>query len=759
MELAVAQNAAGLLRGSGCLHSGCSLSPVGRAITQVIAARLIASGCGATNVRRFSESTRRVQAHRDAAQRAVGGIPALRPAPSPLTAGLARAGRAVHASAAAMSEAPKTPGGSGPAGSPPPKPKPSVYERALVKTLELSKGAILAILNALKICVTDPKRAIAYLRELWPKIKEEAHHYWVGTKLLATEVQIASKLVKRVIQGKELTRTERKLLTRTAGDLIRLVPMIVILIVPFLELLLPVILKVFPNMLPSTFEDKLKKEEEVKKQLKVKIEMAKVLQDTVVDMATVMKTQADEEKKKLAIEFSAFLEKVRRGYHVTNQDILKFAKLFKDELTLDNLSRHQLVAMCKYMTLPIFGSDLFLRFQLRQKLARLKKDDREILWEGVDTLTREELRSACRERGIRASNDVPESTLRENLKEWIELSMVKDIPSSLLILSRAFLMTEKERAEEVLQATLSAMPEKVTDELILEMSDARTVESKQQKLEVLQRQKEVLVEQEAAEKAKEKERREKEERERKEREAAEAAAKAAKAAAEAEAAKAAAEAAQAAQAAQAAAQAAATTPPPPEEMKPPPAEEAMRKAHELEELSEAVAVLASESAVQEEKSEIEEMKAREAMIQSVTADPDVEPAVADLNSRVTKLLSKLVVQVETADKSIGASMKLLDLDQDGFISEAEMATAAKLLRDKPSLRVIEEAFARIDKDKDGKISLVELQATVRDIMEGNVPPPAEGEGEAEGQQQEQQEQQQPASGEASKAAPAAPPKQ
>lgn len=45
-----------------------------------------------------------------------------------------------------------------------------------------------------------------------------------------------------------------------------------------MELALPILLKLFPNMLPSTFEDKLKKEEEVKKRLLVKMEVAKFLQ-------------------------------------------------------------------------------------------------------------------------------------------------------------------------------------------------------------------------------------------------------------------------------------------------------------------------------------------------------------------------------------------------------------------------------------------------------------------------------------------------
>ena len=54
--------------------------------------------------------------------------------------------------------------------------------------------------------------------------------------------------------------------------------MAVILAIPFMELLLPVALRLFPNMLPSTFEDKLKKEEELKKRIGVKLEVARFLQ-------------------------------------------------------------------------------------------------------------------------------------------------------------------------------------------------------------------------------------------------------------------------------------------------------------------------------------------------------------------------------------------------------------------------------------------------------------------------------------------------
>lgn len=73
-------------------------------------------------------------------------------------------------------------------------------------------------------------------------------------------------------------RRERRQLTRTTADMFRLVPMIIILVIPFMELALPLLLKLFPNMLPSTFEDKLKKEEELKRRLVAKMEVAKFLQ-------------------------------------------------------------------------------------------------------------------------------------------------------------------------------------------------------------------------------------------------------------------------------------------------------------------------------------------------------------------------------------------------------------------------------------------------------------------------------------------------
>lgn len=76
-------------------------------------------------------------------------------------------------------------------------------------------------------------------------------------------------------------------------------------------------------------------------------------------------------------------------------------KIFKDDLTLDNLSRPQLVGMCRYLNLSSFGTDGMLRYNIRHRMRQIKRDDRAISYEGVDSLSVPELQTACASRGIR----------------------------------------------------------------------------------------------------------------------------------------------------------------------------------------------------------------------------------------------------------------------------------------------------------------------------------------------------------------------
>lgn len=80
----------------------------------------------------------------------------------------------------------------------------------------------------------------------------------VGFKLFGFELRVATRLIWKQLKGGKLTRRERKQLTRTTADIFRVVPFTFFIIIPFAEFLLPVALRIFPNMLPSTFQTQLK---------------------------------------------------------------------------------------------------------------------------------------------------------------------------------------------------------------------------------------------------------------------------------------------------------------------------------------------------------------------------------------------------------------------------------------------------------------------------------------------------------------------
>lgn len=153
----------------------------------------------------------------------------------------------------------------------------------------------------------------------------------------------------------------------------------------------------------------------------------------------------------------------KTGEQASNEEILKFSKLFEDEITLDSLSRQQLVALCRVLEIQPIGTNNVLRFQLRMKLRSLKADDQVINKEGLDTLTVPELQQICRSRGMRASG-VPEERMKSQIKQWLELSLNEQIPPSLLLLSRVLYLPEALPATDQLKATIQQLPPEVATE-------------------------------------------------------------------------------------------------------------------------------------------------------------------------------------------------------------------------------------------------------------------------------------------------------
>lgn len=277
-------------------------------------------------------------------------------------------------------------------------------------------------------------------------------------------------------------------------DLGRLVPFSVFVIVPFAELLLPVALKLFPNLLPSTYEAQKSKDAKATNLRATRKEVSNFLRNTLKETGLPL-SPANAHKE----EFTEFFRKVRAtGESPTQDDVIKVCKIFKDDLTLDNLSRPQLVGMCRYMNLGTFGTDAMLRYQIRHRMRQIKRDDRAISFEGVDSLSVTELQMACASRGLR-THGVSPGRLRDDLQTWLDLRLKYGVPSTLLVLSNAFMYTQGKESEistqiEALQAVLSSIPEELFHEIELEVHTAEGAATNKQRLEVLKEQQELIEE-------------------------------------------------------------------------------------------------------------------------------------------------------------------------------------------------------------------------------------------------------------------------
>lgn len=327
---------------------------------------------------------------------------------------------------------------------------------------------------------------------LWQRVKKEAHHYWDGSKLLAAEIRISWRLALKMAAGYELTRRENKQLQRTVRDLGRLVPFSVFIIVPLGEALLPLALKLFPNMLPSTFEGQKSKDAKASLLRSTRNEVSDFLRQTLRETGLPL-SPATAQKE----EFANFFRKVRStGEAPTKDDVIRVCNIFRDDMTLDNLSRPQLVSMCRYMNLNTFGTDMMLRYQVRHRMRQIKRDDKAISFEGVDSLTVAELQTACAARGIR-THSVSPAQMRTELQTWLDLRLREGVPSTLLVLSNAYMYGQGPAGQgsgqvDALIGVLSSIPEELFHEIELEVHNAEGAATNKQRLEVIKEQQELI---------------------------------------------------------------------------------------------------------------------------------------------------------------------------------------------------------------------------------------------------------------------------
>jgi len=132
-------------------------------------------------------------------------------------------------------------------------------------------------------------------------------------------------------------------------------------------------------------------------------------------------------------------------------------------------------------------------------MRQIKRDDRAIYYEGVDSLSVPELQMASASRGIR-THGVSPARLREDLTMWLDLRLQQGVPSTLLVLSNAYMYTqggkESDMASQIdaLKSVLSSIPEELFHEIELEVHNAEGAATNKQRLEVIKEQEELIEE-------------------------------------------------------------------------------------------------------------------------------------------------------------------------------------------------------------------------------------------------------------------------
>ncbi|EHB02721.1 LETM1 domain-containing protein LETM2, mitochondrial [Heterocephalus glaber] len=99
-----------------------------------------------------------------------------------------------------------------------------------------------------------------------------------------------------------------------------------------------------------------------------KLELAKFLQEAITEMARRNRGKLGEASAQL----SSYVKQVQIGHKHSTKEMVRFSKLFEDQLALEHLDRPQLVALCKLLELQTFGTNNLLRFQLLMTLKSMK---------------------------------------------------------------------------------------------------------------------------------------------------------------------------------------------------------------------------------------------------------------------------------------------------------------------------------------------------------------------------------------------------
>ncbi|KAJ8542646.1 hypothetical protein ON010_g12165 [Phytophthora cinnamomi] len=568
-----------------------------------------------------------------------------------------------------------------------------------------------AVAHALQVLVTDPAAVKAWLVDMKAKAKHELDHYWLGTKLLYADVSTSTRILRRLLKGNALSRPRAQAASAHRGR--------------------PAAPRAVRVLCDRPVHG-----------AAAACGAQGVPQHAAQHVQGLVPARGGHEAPAAAARGAGGVPSGHgEGDHAGHPRHGRRVRGAQG----DGQRGHELRGACAAWRALDVGGDApggqaFQRRadagqylaaaacgHLRNRIRQLKKDDQDIIWEGLDSLDKEELQMACMERGMRATGLTKAGYVRQ-MRQWLDLSINKNVPASLLIMSRALNITAADNLEEALATSMSSMDEEVVTEVALaaKTSTEETPEMRKLKLDSIRYQNEMIADEEKF----------RDEAQKKETEA--------QKQAETDAA-----------ATQAAAAAAAETQTEVEQViadviiekahsQPAPASGTLTGATEtkfeeetpavpktienivsLEELS-ALESLAFKSLVEKERQTVSQLKQNkyDMDVEGLLAAGRIGAQAAEnktagrMMKKLESMLSNLEVQIEEVDRHVGDRLNILDRDSDGVLSAEELRDAVMtILRKANTQEDVEWVISLIDEDNDGKIALEELVAWIAKCRE------------------------------------------
>ena len=326
---------------------------------------------------------------------------------------------------------------------------------------------------------------VSRVKMLWLGVSNFISLYWRSVKQFIAEVRLGMRLAYRsYVKGHRYSRAEKRKMSKAAIDAFKVLPFVSMTAVVGTEVTGFLAARALPQLLPSAFRPVAKKVDESlpdvigrvlpdqKTQTKQQDDLRSAVGDSLHSLSLeyaekMERSSAGNEggqrgkRRSDAKVIASFLRKIGeisgQQHRISPLEVARVGPAFRRQWQLQQLPRETLIRMWQYMNqgsseyLSLFLPTFVLVRRLRARIQSARSDDKDIHFEedGVTSLSDGELVEACAFRGLcRQNNDsVPLETLRQRLLDWIQLSINRDVPSSLLIIASALICQSQLRLE------------------------------------------------------------------------------------------------------------------------------------------------------------------------------------------------------------------------------------------------------------------------------------------------------------------------